>query len=378
MNMNYTVVDSKESLRQLLDCLDLYDMAAVDTEADSMHHYKTRLCLIQITVGDSNWLLDPLADLDISDVFKSKAMQIILLHGADYDLRLLYQNYGYLPRIVFDTMLAAKILGKPNLGLSNLVEEYFGEKLKKDNQKADWTLRPLPEDMKDYAVHDTIYLHELSAKLGEELIACGRMLWHAEYCAQLIEHAKKLPPLKEEPWRISGSRHLPPRSLNLLRAIYEWREKEAERLDKPTYKVLPPDLMLAVVRGASSMFPEVDLNRLPRLPRRLYGESLDSFEETLRQAMSIPVEKWPKIEPRSPAPSVVPDADLLLAMKYWRDKKAEELSMDPAMLGNKNQLILLSMPNKNSWEERYDDASLMVWQRVIWNEILQENVGKGV
>ena len=375
LNLNYTMVDSPETLRQLLDCLELYDMAALDTEADSMYHYKTRLCLIQITVGDSNWLLDPLSDLDISEIFKTKAMQILLLHGADYDLRLLFQKYGFVPRLVFDTMMAAKLLGKEHLGLSSLVEEYFGITLKKDNQKADWTIRPLPEDMKDYAVHDTIYLHELAAKLGEELIACGRMLWHAEICLQLVEHAQKIPLPKEEPWKITGSKHLPPRSLNLLRALFNWREQEAEKLDKPPYKILPPDLMLAIVRAASSTFPELDLSRLPRLPRRLSGEILDSFEYTLQEAMKVPVEEWPKKDPRPKPPSVVPDADLLLALKYWRDKKAEQLNIDAAMLGNRTQLITLSLPVENDWSKRYNEAGLMAWQQTIWNEILKENIG---
>lgn len=373
--MEYTLVNSPETLRQLLDCLELYDMAAVDTEADSMHHYRMRLCLIQITVGETNWLLDPLSELDLTPVFKTKAMQILLLHGADYDLRLLYQKYSFTPRIVFDTMLAAKILGKLNLGLSNLVEEYFGITLKKDNQRADWTIRPLPEDMKDYAVHDTIYLHELSARLGEELIAANRMLWHAESCLQLLEHVKHVAPQKKDPWKISGSKHLPPRSLNLLRSLYAWREQEAEKNDKPPYKILPPDLMLAIVRSASATFPEVDMSRLPRLPRRYTGELLESFISTLEQAMQIPVEEWPKSEPKAPPPSSVPDADLLLAMKFWRDEKAEKLGIDPAMLGNRNQMIILCMQKDDSWEERYQNAGLMFWQKSIWNEILLENLG---
>ncbi len=336
----YTLVDNPETLQQLLDCLNEYDIAALDTEADSMHHYATRLCLIQITVGQSNWLLDPLAGLDISAVFKTRAMQTLLLHGSDYDLRLLFQTYGFSPRIIFDTMLAAQLLGKEHLGLSNLVEEYFGIHLKKDNQKADWTIRPLPEDMKNYAVHDTVYLHDLVALLGEELKASGRFLWLMESCAQRIEHARVAPLLKEEPWRITGSHHLPPRSLNILRALWEWREREAEALDRPPYKVMAPDLMLAVVRSVSSSFPEVDWTRLPRLPRLIVGERFDSFKEMLETALANPLENWPKADRRSPPPTCTPDSNLLAALRFWRDAKAEELSFEPSLLANRNQLII--------------------------------------
>lgn len=372
---NYTLVDSEAALADLLQILELYDMAAVDTEADSMHHYEARLCLIQITVGDTNWLLDPLADLDITPVFKTGAMQVMLFHGADYDLRLLYQKYKFSPRVVFDTMIAAKLLGKEKLGLANLVEEYFGITLSKDNQKADWTIRPLPEDMTDYAVHDTIYLHELVARLGEELIAAGRFLWHAELCCQLIEHAKIKHEPPQDPWRISGAHHLPPRSLNLLKAVWYWREHEAEVLDRPPYKVMAPDLMLAVVRHVSSSFPEVDFEHMPRLPRNFIGERYDSFKEMLETAVQVPVEEWPHAEPKVPPPTTLPDSDLLNAMRFWRDEKAMELGLESSMLANRNQLVELAMPH-DSWEARYDGAHLMCWQKNLWNEIVRKNVGR--
>ena len=140
-------------------------MAAVDTEADSMHHYHARLCLIQITIGEHHYIVDPLCGVNISPLFSTKAMQTVIFHGADYDLRLLWQAYGFSPKSIFDTMLAAKFLGAQHLGLADLVRENFGDELKKENQRADWTIRPLPLDMCEYAIHDTFYLHELCAIL---------------------------------------------------------------------------------------------------------------------------------------------------------------------------------------------------------------------
>ena len=140
----YILVDSEETLSALLLDLENYDMAAVDTEADSMYHYTTRLCLIQITIGEHHYIVDPLCGLDLQPLFKARAMQTLIFHGADYDLRLLWQTYGFAPKRIFDTMIAAKILGEGHLGLADLVREYFGDELKKENQRADWTIHPLP------------------------------------------------------------------------------------------------------------------------------------------------------------------------------------------------------------------------------------------
>ena len=201
----YILVDSEESLANLLADLELYEMAAVDTEADSMYHYTTRLCLIQITIGEHHYIVDPLCGLDLAPLFKARAMQTLIFHGADYDLRLLWQTYGFSPKQIFDTMLAAKILGEEHLGLADLVREYFGDELKKENQRADWTTRPLPLEMCEYAIHDTFYLHELCAILVEKLQEAGRMSWLTEQCDALIEHAKHPAPPRKDPWRVTGS-----------------------------------------------------------------------------------------------------------------------------------------------------------------------------
>ena len=370
----YILVDSEESLAGLLADLELYDMAAVDTEADSMYHYTTRLCLIQITIGDHHYIVDPLCELDLSPLFKARAMQTLIFHGADYDLRLLWQTYGFAPQHIFDTMLAAKILGEPHLGLADLVREYFGDELKKENQRADWTTRPLPLEMCEYAIHDTFYLHELCAILAEKLQAAGRMDWLMEQCDALIEHAKNPAPAKKDPWRITGSNIFSPCSLNILKFLWEWREKQAEELDRPPYKVMPSELMLAIVRHAQQTFPVVDLEKLPRLPRNFKEDRLDSFVQMLTDAMAVPEADWPARLPKAPPPPIVPNSDLLSVLKQWRDDKAASLNIDAALLANKAQLIWLAAPGTMPWETRYEEAKLQNWQRRIWTEILQENL----
>ena len=261
-------------------------MAAVDTEADSMYHYTARLCLIQITIGEHHYIVDPLCGLDLAPLFKARAMQTLIFHGADYDLRLLWQTYGFSPKSIFDTMLAAKILGEQHLGLADLVKEYFGDELKKETQRADWTIRPLSLDMCEYAIHDTFYLHELCAILAEKLQQAGRMDWLTEQCNALIEHAKQPNGPKKDPWRITGSSIYGPCALNILKYLWEWREKQAEELDRPPYKVMQSELMLAIVNAQQAHFPNVDEAFLPKLPRNFKGDRQDENYEYKNKTQS--------------------------------------------------------------------------------------------
>ena len=373
-NEKYILVDSEESLASLIADLGLYDMAAVDTEADSMHHYHARLCLIQITIGEHHYIVDPLCGVDISPLFATKAMQTVIFHGADYDLRLLWQAYQYSPKSIFDTMLAAKFLGAQHLGLADLVREHFGDELKKENQRADWTIRPLPLEMCEYAIHDTFYLHELCAILSEKLIAAGRMDWLMEQCNALIEHSKMPSERTREQWRLTGSSLFNPCSLNVLKHLWEWREAQAEALDRPPYKVMPAELMLAIVRAVHAHYPEIKIENLPKLPRNFRDERLESFKAMLESAVATPESEWPERLPKAPPPPVIPHSELLAALKIWRDEEATKLKLDPSLLANKGQLIWLAAPGDMPWEVRYNEAHLMNWQKKIWNGILREKL----
>ncbi len=374
VNDPYILVSDKESLENLLEDLSHYEIAAVDTEADSMYHYSVRLCLVQITIGEHHYIVDPLAPFDLSPIFKTRAMNNLILHGADYDLRMLWHRFRFSPKHVFDTMLAAKFLGEPALGYASLVQKYFGVTLPKDNQKSDWTVRPLPTDMCEYAIHDTFYLHELCAILGEKLKAEHKFGWLIETCDDLIEKAKFEKTEDPERWRIQGSFRLQPKSLNILKNIWNWREREAEKLDRPPYKVLGNELMLAVVRSATYSFPNVREDYLPKLPRNFSGERRESFLKMLQGAMEIPESEWPEENHRKTPPTVIPDGELIDALKEWRNERAEELHFDCAMLANRTQLIALASPFGSTWNERYDAAHLLSWQRSVWNDILYQKL----
>ncbi len=374
VNDPYILVADQESLESLVEDLSRYEIAAVDTEADSMYHYSVRLCLVQITIGEHHYIVDPLAPFDIRPIFSTRAMNNIILHGADYDLRMLWHRFRFSPRHVFDTMLAAKFLGEGELGYASLVQKYFRVTLPKDNQKSDWTVRPLPTDMCEYAIHDTFFLHELCAILGEQLQAQGKFGWLIETCEDLIEKARQQKPEDPERWRIAGSFRLPPKSLNILKAVWTWREHEAEKLDRPPYKVFGNELMLAIVRSASYSFPNLREDFLPRLPRNFVGERKVSFFETIRNAMQVPESEWPEVSHRGHPPLVSPSGELIDSLKEWRNERAAELHFDEAMLANRAQLIALATPIGETWEDRYDAAHLLKWQRTVWNDILHKKL----
>lgn len=373
-NDPYILVSDKESLENLVEDLSHYEIAAVDTEADSMYHYSVRLCLVQITIGERHYIVDPLAPFDIRPIFKTRAMNNIILHGADYDLRMLWHRFRFSPRHVFDTMLAAKFLGESALGYASLVQKYFGVTLPKDNQKSDWTVRPLPTDMCEYAIHDTFYLHELCAILGEKLLAQKKFGWLIETCDDLIEKARQQKPEDPDRWRIPGSFRLAPKSLNLLKAVWMWREREAEKLDRPPYKVFGNELMLAIVRSASYSFPNVHEEFFPKLPRNFVGERKADFFDMLERAMQIPENEWPEANHRARVPQVSPSGELIDTLKEWRNERASELNLEEAMLANRSQLIALATPVGETWEDRYEAAHLLNWQRSVWNGILFKNL----
>lgn len=372
LNPKYTFVHDDSSLKQLLYHLQFYDIAAVDTEADPMYHYEIKLCLIQITIGETHWLVDTLAGLDLSPIFTSKAMKHIILHGADYDLRLLWKNFKYSPVSVFDTMLAAKFLGEKKLGLADLVYKYFQEVLEKDKQKSDWTLRPLPAEMCRYAMNDTVFLHELCALLGEQLLQKNRFHWLKEMGAYLLQVTQIPSPEKKEPWRIIGSHRLSAKSLNLLKHLWYWREKEAKKLDRPSYKVLAPGFMLNLVKRITP-HQDFDPSILPKLPKNFTGKRLESFYNTLRTAFSVKKESYPSPYKHPPPPELLPEVKLLDQLKTIRNQKAESLQIDPSIIANRPQLIALATRPPFSWEERFSQAHLMNFQIDLWQKILNEN-----
>jgi len=190
------VIDSEPKLTNYLAVLRSADWVAVDTEADSLHAYPEKVCLIQISTTSSDRLVDPLAGLDLAPLLDALTGHELIMHGADYDLRLLRKHHEFVPSAIFDTMLAARLLGLRQFGLSHLVEKFLGVKLEKGPQKANWAVRPLTERMERYARNDTHYLKSLADRLKPELEAKRRLAFFPDAASEasqvIIDHFRTI------------------------------------------------------------------------------------------------------------------------------------------------------------------------------------------
>jgi ribonuclease D len=247
--MNFEYIDTPEGLERFVEVLRSASSVALDLEAAGFHRYSDRVCLIQITLPETgNWVLDPLA-LDVGPtlrpVLENREVPV-LMHGSDFDLRLLQRDLGISLRGLLDTQVVATLLGESGIGLAALLEKYVGVQLAKKYQRADWADRPLKREMLEYAVNDTAWLHELTRKLVVRLEQQGRGPWATEEFRLLetVEHSEDqdVDPVT----RVKGARDLSPRELARLRAAWEWRDEIARREDRAPFRVASDGVLLDV------------------------------------------------------------------------------------------------------------------------------------
>lgn len=348
------VIDTEEKLAAFLPQLNAATWVALDTEADSLHAYPEKLCLIQLSILGSDHLVDPLAGLKLAPVFEVLAQHELILHGADYDLRLLRKDCNFVPTTIFDTMLASRLLGCRQFGLVNLVEKYLGVKLEKGPQKANWARRPLTERMESYARNDTRYLKPLVDLLSAELKAKGRLTWHQQSCAQLIADCAVLrSPDPDTVWRVKGSHHLAPQAMAVLREIWRWREEEAVTANRPPFFILPPEAMVTLAIGAvngrdlEEVFPHYVT------PRRRKG---------IAKAIEIGLtEKHPPAPLRRKGRRLSESEKRRLQdMERRRNKRADELEIDPTLIASRAAMVALAANQNDD-----DEAELLPWQKEL-------------
>jgi ribonuclease D len=347
------VIDTDEKLAAFLPRLAAATWIALDTEADSLHAYPEKLCLIQVSIEGTDQLLDPLSGIQLAPVFETFSQHELILHGADYDLRLLRRDCAFVPTTIFDTMLASRLLGCRQFGLVNLVSHYLGVTLEKGPQKANWARRPLTERMETYARNDTRYLKPLADILSAELKAKGRLGWHQQSCAQLIADCAVLSsPDPDTVWRVKGSHHLPPLAMAVLREIWRWREAEAVASNKPPFFILPPEVMVNLASGAAA---GRDLEGLfPRYltPRRRKGIAKAA-------AAGLAVRHPPAPLRRKGRRLNEAEKRRLIDLERRRNKRAEELGLDPTLIASRATLVGLAA----SWKEH--EGELLPWQREL-------------
>jgi ribonuclease D len=347
------VIDRDTKLAAFLPRLSAADWVALDTEADSLHAYPEKLCLIQISLSESDDLIDPLARLDLVPLLEALQRRELILHGADYDLRLLRRTYGFVPQAVFDTMLAARLLGSAELGLNSLVNKRLGVHLEKGPQKADWARRPLTERMATYARNDTRYLKPLEDLLRGQLLEQGRLEWHRETCARLVADCAELrPPDPERIWRVKGADKLDRRGLAVLRALWHWREGEALAANKPPYFVLKHETLAALAGATAQSRPWTAL-----LPPRLSSRRQEGIRDAVEQALALPASQWPSTHRASGRAIHASEKRRYEKFRLKRDCQAAELGIDPSLIASRAALGALAQ----DWDRNHPE--LMDWQR---------------
>lgn len=229
------MITTDSQLRQLANLVTQVDQITFDLEADSLRSYPERICLIQICIEDrGEFLVDTLAPIDIRPLLDAISQVELIVHGSDYDLRLLQRMFKYAPGDIFDTQEAARLVGRQRFGLGALTEHYLGIELDKKHQRADWTKRPLSEELRTYARMDARVLYPLSRLLRAELKALGRVEWHRQNCQRLIDDARQeRRDDRSNAWRLKGSSKLSRVGLGALRALWQWREEEALAANRP-------------------------------------------------------------------------------------------------------------------------------------------------
>ena len=347
------MISTPDELAALLPHLAPEERVAIDTEADSLHVYREKLCLIQLsTPGDYHALIDPLVDFPLTPFYQALAGKTVVLHGADYDLRLLRRAGGFVADRVFDTMLAARLIGRREFSYAALVKAEFGLELTKGSQKANWARRPLTPTMAEYAQNDTRYLLEIADRLEGTLHQLGRWHWFEQSCDRaLAQAAVEKERDGEDAWRINGSGAMRGRAAAVLRGLWHWREAEAKAVDRPTFHVLRNEDLLNAAKGfAAGETPQFEHLRSGRRSR---------FYEAAEEALSLAEDAWPVFAKRVHSRWTAEEEKRAEALKKQRDRVGEALDLDPSIISPRATLETIAAKPAAAGE------LLMPWQREL-------------
>ncbi len=341
--MDVAWIDSTDRLSAWLSTLSPgpLDRLAVDTEADSFHHYREKVCLVQLSAGDRHALVDPLAGVDLSLLSQplSDPAIVKILHGADYDIRLLSRDFSLRLDGLYDTMIAARLLGEPAVGLQALLQKYLDVSLDKSHQRADWSKRPLSPAMREYAVADTRHLAELASRLGARLDALGRAAWMREECERLqsVRWRDRREDDPEPFLRTKGVKDLDPAALAVLREIWVWRDATAAAADRPPFRIARDEVLIAVARRPPAILDE--LRAVPGVPAPLSRAPwVEPFLEAVRRGAACPEGERPKRAARVVEKLPAPVVARVSILRDARDRLARDLQLDPTLLASRATL----------------------------------------
>jgi ribonuclease D len=362
---DFQIVETRADLDGLAQDLLGEKVIAVDTEADSFYHYFDKTCLVQIATRRQIYLIDPLALNGASDlallapVFASPDTRKIF-HAAEYDLFVLKRDCSFQFANLFDTMISAQLLGYPSVGLASIAERHFDVKLPKDEQRSDWSVRPLRQRQLNYAAADVLYLIDLAEILGKELRQAKRMRWAREEFETLTRREWPDRQFDELGYlRIKGARRLDPKGLSILRELYLTRDARARELDRPPFKVLGNRTLLEIAERKPRKLAELsEIKGITDLLIRRIGRHVMAAVRSGRKQDHGPIPKLPSSGRRRMDRQT---ERRLAALKRWRTTRAQQLSMDPGVLCPNSALEAIAWSAPGRARELEDVPELKRW-----------------
>jgi ribonuclease D len=370
-----TYIDTPEEAERFLGSIEKTPAIALDTEGASFHRFVDRIYLLQISTPSVTAILDPLAigaPERLGRMLQGEQVEVIF-HDADYDLRLLYQDYGWHVNNIFDTRIAAQLLGIRAFGLAALLERYFGIKLDKKYQRADWSMRPLTPEMLDYAAQDTMNLLELRSRMKAELERAGRWEWAREEFRRLEGTRWESDEGGTGFLRIKGARDLTRRELALFKELVEWRDGVARELDRATFRVAGNEALFEVARQAPRALDV--LSAIKGVPRGIAERRGQEILDAVRRGLATPEDKLPRF-PRAPRWDRDPDFDArVLRLRAVREAAAQRLDLDPGFLVSRDRLETIARKKPRTLEELSEVPELRRWQVEVLGEELLRAVG---
>jgi ribonuclease D len=354
---------------EMIDRLAVQPVIAVDTEADSLHSYFDKVCLIQITAGEEDFVIDPLAKIDITRFGQLLANAEIrkIFHGGDYDLRILNRDFGFTLANLVDTMICAQLLGYEAFGLAALLDRHFGVKLNKAHQRADWAMRPLPPDMLDYAAMDTRYLVRLQDVLRGELEARGRWEWAMEEFSRLENVRFRESEENEEPFRrLKGIGGFDRRSLAIIRGLYGWRDQLARAADRPPFKIIGNDAIIEIAKARPQSTAELSkIKAVSQYHFRRFGEEITRM---VQQALAMPEEALPQRQESRPFYRDKVLEARVDRLKRVRDQVAKELAIDVSIVAPRHILTAVATLEPREVGDLDQVPAMREWQKRLLGE----------
>lgn len=358
-------LDTADAVDRFLTEIQPVRAIALDTEGASFHRFVDRIYLLQVTTEHGEAIIDPLpigTPSRLGALLEDRNVEVIL-HDADYDLRLLHQDYGWRVTHLFDTRVAAQLLGIRAFGLAALLQQYFGMKIDKKHQRADWSMRPLTADMLDYAAQDTHHLLPLRTQLRQQLEAKGRWHWAVEEF-QLAEGTQWDPEAPDTGFlRMKGARDLTRRELARLRELVKWRDVIAAEIDRATFRVAGNEVLLELSKSAPSTREK--LFSVKGFPRGISGpraqEALDAIVRG-NEVAEADLPRFPKTKRWDKDPAF---DERVARLKTIRDSVATELEMDPGVVCSRDRMEAVARRNPKHVEEILEVTELRRWQAEV-------------